>query len=83
MPNCFGFINNGTCDLCLNNFCESCWNQQHRGDCLNPEIRLPDNIKYNFGYLGFVPTADKELRKMEDVFILPVQHVSTIFALSA
>jgi hypothetical protein len=20
-PNCYGFINNGTCDLCLNNFC--------------------------------------------------------------
>jgi len=45
MPDCYGFINKGTCDLCLTNFCENCFNKEHRGQCQLSEIELGENIK--------------------------------------
>jgi hypothetical protein len=40
MPDCYGFINNGTCDLCLTNFCENCYSAEHRGNCEISEFDL-------------------------------------------
>lgn len=45
MPDCYGFINHGTCDLCLTAFCESCFDSEHRGECKFSEVELGENIK--------------------------------------
>ena len=47
VPNCYGFIVHGTCDLCLTDLCESCRQLEHLGPCrVNSEVLAVEGVKY-------------------------------------
>jgi len=68
IPDCYGFIKNGTCNICLTIFCEKCYKREHLGAC-ELSLLLPLDTKYNYYNLDNALNVDKVFNKMEGVYI--------------